>query len=325
MTNKKIIALIAGIAIAGVASAAPIDFSSDFSEGPDWNWDSTDSATGTGAMTVNPESTTTTTGYAKKLITADGDTETTIDYSFDLDISALLSNVGTGSQMTLFSIGASGNSGPIVGGVDGCRTWVYLVSGNDQGIWGFGVGSGGVWNGSEYGELEQDGVAWSGRQALTTAQQSSLHFAGTLTITDSGTDSIISNYLKVTAADGYETSSTTPFTTAALTGAGANTIDSYNIGALEDWAKENLSGDIVFDNFELTVNGGLPPEPATLSISVVSAEQIEISWVPNLPGYILQETSDLLSTNWADSASSSTNHPIQIPTTSAMFYRVIAP
>ena len=260
---KKLITGIAMLAtIAGIATAAPIDFSSDFSGSANWNWDSTALATGTGAMTVSPDSTTATTGYAKKLITADGGTETEINYSFDLDISSLIANNGTGSQMGLFSIGASGNAGPTVGGVDGSRTWVYLVSGNNQGDWGFGVGSGGVWGGSVYGELEKDGVAWSGRQTLTTAQQSSLHFAGTLTITDSGTDSIISNYLKVTAADGYETSSTTPFTTAALAGAGADTIHSYNLGSLEEWAKENLSGDVVYDNFNVSV----VPEPATLGL-----------------------------------------------------------
>ena len=313
MTSKRFIALIAGLAIAGAASAAPIDFSSDFSGDADWNWTSTSGATGTGAMTVNPLFTTETTGYAQKLITADGGTDVTIDYSFDLDISSLIATNGTGSQMALFSIGANGNAGPEVNGMDGARTYVYLVSGNTQGDWGFAVGSGGIWNGTVVGEIGT-------RLALTEAQEAALHFSGTLTLTDT----VVSNTLTVTSVDGY--SQTGTFVTGTLADVGAQHIDSYNLGALQEWAKESLSGDIVFDNFELTVNGGLPPEPATLSISVVSAEQIEISWVPNLPGYILQETSDLLSTNWADSVSSSTNHPIQIPTTSAeMFYRVIAP
>ena len=245
---KKLITGIAMVAVAGIATAAPIDFSSDFSGGADWGWTSTSGATGTGAMTVNPNSDSATSGYAQKAITPDGATDITLSYSFDLDISSLIQSAGTGSQMSLFTIGAGGNQGPIVGAYDGMRTEVYLVTGASQGIWGFGVGSGKDWSGGTWNEI-------GARSALTEAQEGSLHFAGTLILTDT----TVNNSLTVTASDGYSQTGSSSTSDALL---GANTIDSYSLGALQAWAKENMSGDIVFDNFEISAI----PEPATLGL-----------------------------------------------------------
>ena len=89
---------------------------------------------------------------------------------------------------------------------------------------------------------------------------------------------------------------------------------------------KSYGGVFGFDTYSATVGTAEPtPDPATLSISA-DGSSIEISWLPNLPGYTLQEISDLLETNWVDSARSSTNHPISIPVTgTSMFYRVLAP
>ncbi len=60
-----------------------------------------------------------------------------------------------------------------------------------------------------------------------------------------------------------------------------------------------------------------------LSIDPVGSNQVDISWMPNTTGLVLQESSDL--TNWVNSASGSSN-PASVPTASpAMFYRLSPP
>jgi len=72
------------------------------------------------------------------------------------------------------------------------------------------------------------------------------------------------------------------------------------------------------------LSGSISPTNVTLSMTPASSGFSEISWVPDLPGFVLQETSNLAS-NWMDSASGSTN-PVVVPVTApAMFYRLAKP
>ena len=58
-----------------------------------------------------------------------------------------------------------------------------------------------------------------------------------------------------------------------------------------------------------------------LYIMAEGGTNVVVSWSPDDPGWLLQETDDLM-TNWWNSASGSTN-PISIPATeAAMFYRL---
>lgn len=58
-----------------------------------------------------------------------------------------------------------------------------------------------------------------------------------------------------------------------------------------------------------------------LNIASQGGTNVLVSWSPDVPGWFLQETSNLQS-NWVDSASGSTN-PVVIPATEAVeFYRL---
>lgn len=62
-----------------------------------------------------------------------------------------------------------------------------------------------------------------------------------------------------------------------------------------------------------------------LSILPAGPGQATISWLPDDPGWILQETSDLTDPGWTNSASMSTN-PVVVPATlPTRFYRLIKP
>ena len=52
-------------------------------------------------------------------------------------------------------------------------------------------------------------------------------------------------------------------------------------------------------------------EAPVLSVTWADAGQATLSWTPDLPGWVLQETSSLTTTNWSDSASGPTN-PVSI-------------
>ena len=53
--------------------------------------------------------------------------------------------------------------------------------------------------------------------------------------------------------------------------------------------------------------------------------QAAISWTPNTPGFVLQQSGSLSPGNWTDSASGATN-PIVVPGTGpAKFYRLLKP
>jgi hypothetical protein len=86
-------------------------------------------------------------------------------------------------------------------------------------------------------------------------------------------------------------------------------------------------------NGQYAVTGGfwaLPsaiqtPGGPTLTIAPAGAGQATISWSPNTPGFILQETWVLSPANWTNSPSGSTN-PIAVPATlPAKFYRLFKP
>ena len=63
----------------------------------------------------------------------------------------------------------------------------------------------------------------------------------------------------------------------------------------------------------------------TLTIAQASPGQAAISWMPNTPGFVLQETMSLSATNWINSPSG-TNNPIIVPVTLPVkFYRLFKP
>lgn len=86
-------------------------------------------------------------------------------------------------------------------------------------------------------------------------------------------------------------------------------------------------------NGQYAVTGGfwaLPtamqtPGAPTLTIAPAGLGQATISWTPNTPGFILQETWVLAPANWTNAPSGSTN-PIVVPATlPTKFYRLFKP
>jgi hypothetical protein len=63
----------------------------------------------------------------------------------------------------------------------------------------------------------------------------------------------------------------------------------------------------------------------TLTIVSAAPGQATISWTPDTPGFVLQETLSLSPANWINSPSSTTN-PVTIPAALPMkFYRLFKP
>ncbi|GEM_PF-2530866 len=63
----------------------------------------------------------------------------------------------------------------------------------------------------------------------------------------------------------------------------------------------------------------------TLAIVPVSSDQATLSWTPDFPGFVLQETDTLAPANWTISASGYTN-PIGVPTSKPLrSFRLIKP
>ena len=63
----------------------------------------------------------------------------------------------------------------------------------------------------------------------------------------------------------------------------------------------------------------------TLTIVPATPGNATISWTPNTPGFVLQETPSLSPTNWVNSASGATN-PIVVPAiVPTKFYRLFKP
>ena len=67
------------------------------------------------------------------------------------------------------------------------------------------------------------------------------------------------------------------------------------------------------------------PGAPLLSIAAAGPGQAQISWEPDTPGFVLQETLSLAPTNWVNSASG-TNNPVIVPAaTPTKFYRLNKP
>jgi len=86
-------------------------------------------------------------------------------------------------------------------------------------------------------------------------------------------------------------------------------------------------------NGQYSVTGGFWVLPAaiqvagapTLAIGAGTPGHAVISWTPNTPGFVLQETLSLSPTNWVNSASGATN-PIVVPSAvPTKFYRLFKP
>ena len=81
-----------------------------------------------------------------------------------------------------------------------------------------------------------------------------------------------------------------------------------------------------------TLNGGFwsfhavqTPGAPYLSIVPAGPGTATISWDPDPPGWVLQEISSLMETNWTDSPSGATNS-VTVPATGALrFYRLFRP
>jgi hypothetical protein len=86
-------------------------------------------------------------------------------------------------------------------------------------------------------------------------------------------------------------------------------------------------------NGQYSVTGGFWALPTavqvvgapTLTINPASPGNATISWTPNPPGFVLQETLSLSPTNWINSVSGATN-PVVVPATlPTKFYRLFKP
>ncbi len=67
------------------------------------------------------------------------------------------------------------------------------------------------------------------------------------------------------------------------------------------------------------------PGAPTLTIAAAAPGFALISWTPNTPGFVLQETLSLAPTNWVSSPSGATN-PVVVPATlPSKFYRLHKP
>ena len=102
----------------------------------------------------------------------------------------------------------------------------------------------------------------------------------------------------------------------------------------------NVSGTIgqpdagpTMTNGQYAVTGGfwaLPqavqtPGAPLLRITPAGSGQAQISWEPNTPGFMLQETLSLSPTNWVNSVSGTNNPTVVSATNAAMFYRLNKP
>lgn len=67
------------------------------------------------------------------------------------------------------------------------------------------------------------------------------------------------------------------------------------------------------------------PGAPTLTIARVNASQVRISWAPNTPGFVLQETATLTPPNWVNSPSGAANPAIVNTGPNAKFYRLRKP
>ena len=86
-------------------------------------------------------------------------------------------------------------------------------------------------------------------------------------------------------------------------------------------------------NGQYSVTGGFWALPAsiqvigapTLTIVSTTPGNATISWTPNTPGFVLQQTSVLSPSNWTNSPSGATNPITLFATNAAKFYRLHKP
>jgi hypothetical protein len=112
-------------------------------------------------------------------------------------------------------------------------------------------------------------------------------------------------------------------------GGGTSTGGVYSISGTI--GQPDAGGPMTGGNFSLT--GGFWPLPGAvqtigapiLTIIPTGPGQATISWTPNTPGYVLQETLSLLPPNWVNSPSGASN-PVLVPVARPMkFYRLFKP
>ena len=88
-------------------------------------------------------------------------------------------------------------------------------------------------------------------------------------------------------------------------------------------SKYSIGGNGFHDGFFL--GGSIVPTDIVLSMEPVSSGVVSVSWEPEVPGLVLQETTSLLDTNWVSSASGTTNPAAVSVTAPATFYRLVMP
>jgi hypothetical protein len=111
-------------------------------------------------------------------------------------------------------------------------------------------------------------------------------------------------------------------------GGGTSTGGVYSVSGTI--GQPDAGGTMTGGNYSLT--GGFwslfavqTPGAPTLAIVRASPGQATISWTPNTPGFVLQETLNSSLTNWVNSASGITN-PIVVPATGPIkLYRLFKP
>lgn len=67
------------------------------------------------------------------------------------------------------------------------------------------------------------------------------------------------------------------------------------------------------------------PGAPTLTIVRVNASQVRVSWAPNTPGFVLQETATLTPPNWVNSPSGTANPVTVASGPNVKFYRLRKP
>lgn len=114
----------------------------------------------------------------------------------------------------------------------------------------------------------------------------------------------------------YDTAPNHLGTTVALTN-----YDVYVINLSLDYALMSLT----------VVDASLPPPPpASLQISMITANAVQLAWPTNPPGFVVQQNSDLATLNWGNVTNAVTvlgaNNQVTIaPLTDKSFFRLVQP
>jgi hypothetical protein len=90
-------------------------------------------------------------------------------------------------------------------------------------------------------------------------------------------------------------------------------------GSIQDLGPNELA---MLDVIGYTLTVTMPATPPTLWIVGTGAGQATVSWANTASGFVLQESTDLVSGSWAVSATGSTNPAVILTTTAQKFYRL---